>query len=182
MKKISFASMVFASAVLLSGCGDDASTLPIGVKLGSKVSDFKKEVLVKGESAFKDVVPATIITFDSPPKPMEGKSVSYEAQTRDDQVIAVMIWSRDNDEKSYEKIKADIAGSFGASIATEASVTNKGDTNDSVFKCAAKMDCPGDKYSVFKSGDASALVSLNGATISIIYAKNDDMKKAMGTD
>lgn len=181
MRKI-LAIGTLACSMLLAGCGDDAMTLPIGIKLGSTVADFKKEVLVKGESNFQDSVPATLIEFASPPKPVDGASVTYEAQTRDGQVIAVMIWLRDSNDDIYEKIKDEIAGSFGDSIASQKAVTNKGDTNDSVFKCAAKMDCPSDKYSVFKSGDASAFVFLDGPTISITYAKNDDMKKAMGIE
>jgi hypothetical protein len=170
---------VLACSILLAGCGDDAMTLPIGIKLGSTVADFKKEVIVNGESKFQDTVPATLIEFNSPPKPMDGNSVKYEAQTREGKVIAVMIWLHDSNDERYEKIKSEVSSSFGDSVASEAGVTNKGETNDSVFKCASKMDCSDDKYSVFKSGEASALVSLDGSTISIIYAKNEDMKKAM---
>ncbi|MFP1891092.1 hypothetical protein ACLEEJ_00175 [Lonsdalea quercina] len=175
MKKI-----IMAIIVILSGCGDNASYLPIGINLGIGVSDFKKKVNTINEVDFPDTVPATLIKFDSPPKKFIGDQVSYQAQTRQGKVIGVMIWARNVGIAGYEEKIKESSDSFGASVANEKWVANDPLSKLSAMQCAIKRTCPGDKYQLFVSGGFSTLITLNKNDISIIYSKDDEMNKSMG--
>ncbi|WP_299996817.1 hypothetical protein [uncultured Cedecea sp.] len=172
--------VIAALCAALVGCGDDKLSLPIGVDLGSSVSDFKKKINVINEIDFPDTAPAKSIKFDSPPKPFAGYSVSYEAQTRNGNVIGVMIWSLGAGESVYEEKIKEASSSLGSSVASEIDVTNELLSKASAMQCAIDRSCPGDKYRLFVSDGFSALITLNNNDVSVLYSKDDEMNKSMG--